>query len=104
MKKESKLIDRRIIIDESVVVVGVNEDTGFINLTKQDETLTVRMTPDELKGVYDAIGEILNNKLTTHTGISIQSSGTNPYINVKATNGGSKSVFDYNPKENIFSI
>lgn len=101
--RESKLIDRRIIIDESVVVVGVNEDTGFINLTNQVDTLTVRMTPDELKKVYDAIGEILDNKSTTHSGINIQSTGTNPHIKVKATNGG-KSVLDYKPNQNIFSI
>ena len=84
MKKESKLIDRRINIDESVVVVGVNEDTGFINLTKQDETLTVRMTPDELKGVYDSIGEVLKDK---------------NIVDLKT-----KSIFDYNFKKNIFSI
>lgn len=84
MKKESKLIDRRIIIDESVVVVGVNEDTGFINLTNQDDTLTVRMTPDELKGVYDSIGEVLKDK---------------NIVDLKT-----KSIFDYNFKKNIFSI
>lgn len=40
---------------------------------------------------------------TTTDKINITSTGTNPFINVKATNGG-KSIFDYNPNENIFSI
>ena len=60
------------------------EDVIKIVEKSRETGLTVRMTPDELKKVYDAIGEVLMDQ--------------------NIVDLSTKSIFDYHPKKNIFSI
>ena len=63
--RKSELIERRVMVsEEEVIVVGINRNTtAFINLTDDDivKTMTLRMTPEHLKELHSAIGEVLNS-------------------------------------------
>lgn len=65
-KTKSKLVDRRVKVnEEEVITVGITRDaTAFINLTDDDivKTMTILMTPEQLKELHSAIGEVLNSK------------------------------------------